>query len=166
MCHLETSYDKWCWDESIEQGKNDLQRQSWFDQKLIWVLQWLHCFKICVAQHWGGRGHITVTTKVWGVNLKNFLENSREAVSVSTIFDEYCGIQNSRLSWISLRGGSKTSRYSDQVASGADLGGGCRGCAPLPEMTCGFLIQLVFCKKKNYVVYWCWSRARDECTPS
>ena len=26
---------------------------------------------------------------------------------------------------------------------------------PLPtEMTCGFLIQLVFCQK-NYVVYWC-----------
>ena len=25
-----------------------------------------------------------------------------------------------------------------------------------PPMTCGFLIQLVFCKKKkNYVVYWC-----------
>ena len=21
-------------------------------------------------------------------------------------------------------------------------------------------------QKKNYVVYWCWSRARDECTPS
>ena len=41
------------------------------------------------------------------------------------------------------------------TASGADLGGGCRGCAPLPEMTCGFLIQLVLCKKKNYVVYWC-----------
>ena len=37
---------------------------------------------------------------------------------------------------------------------------------PSPEMTCGFLIQLVFCKKKNYVVYWCWSRARDECNPS
>ena len=36
----------------------------------------------------------------------------------------------------------------------------------LPEMTCGFLIQLVFCQKKNYVVYWCWSRARDECTSS
>ena len=34
--------------------------------------------------------------------------------------------------------------------AGADLGGGCRGCAsPPPEMTCGFLIQLVFCKKKN-----------------
>ena len=26
---------------------------------------------------------------------------------------------------------------------------------PPPEMTCGFLIQLVFCIKKNYVVYWC-----------
>ena len=40
--------------------------------------------------------------------------------------------------------------------SGADLGGGCRGCAPLPpsEMTCSFLIQLVFCKKKLNVVYW------------
>ena len=32
----------------------------------------------------------------------------------------------------------------------ADLGGGCRGCAPpLPEITCGFLIQLVFSKKKT-----------------
>ena len=32
---------------------------------------------------------------------------------------------------------------------GADLGGGCRGCAPLPpEMTYGFLIQLVFSEKK------------------
>ena len=44
--------------------------------------------------------------------------------------------------------------------SGVDLGGGCRGWAagggppppppppPPNEMTCGFLIQLVFCKKK------------------
>ena len=32
----------------------------------------------------------------------------------------------------------------------ADLGGGCRGCAPPPpEMTCSFLIQLVFCEKKT-----------------
>ena len=34
----------------------------------------------------------------------------------------------------------------------ADLGGGCRGCAPPtppPEMTCGFLIQLVFHQKKT-----------------
>ena len=34
--------------------------------------------------------------------------------------------------------------------SKTDLGGGCRGCAPpLPEITCGFLIQMVFCKKKT-----------------
>ena len=33
--------------------------------------------------------------------------------------------------------------------SGADLGGGCRGCTPLAEMTYSFLIQLVFCKKKH-----------------
>ena len=33
--------------------------------------------------------------------------------------------------------------------AGADLRGGCRGCAPSPEITCGFLIQLVFCKKKK-----------------
>ena len=52
-------------------------------------------------------------------------------------------------------------------STGADLGGGCRGVPPpSPKMTCGFLIQLVFCKKiKNYVVYWCWSRARGKCTP-
>ena len=42
------------------------------------------------------------------------------------------------------------------VPAGADLGGGwgVGGCE-MTEMTCGFLIQLVFCKKKNYVVYWC-----------
>ena len=34
------------------------------------------------------------------------------------------------------------------VCSGEDLGGGSRGCETLPpEMTCSFLIQLVFCKK-------------------
>ena len=39
---------------------------------------------------------------------------------------------------------------SQLIKPGADLGGGCRGCAPPPpEMTCGFLIQLVFCKKKK-----------------
>ena len=37
--------------------------------------------------------------------------------------------------------------------AGADLGGGCRGCASLPEMTCGFLIQLVFCKKKKRTMW-------------
>ena len=36
------------------------------------------------------------------------------------------------------------------MPSGADLGGGCRGCTPpSPEMSCGFLIQLVFCKQKT-----------------
>ena len=37
---------------------------------------------------------------------------------------------------------------------GADLRGGCRGCAfpPPPEMTCGFLIQLVFCKKNLWFI--------------
>ena len=38
-------------------------------------------------------------------------------------------------------------------AAGADLGGGCRGCAPPPEMTCDFLIQLVFCKKKKKTMW-------------
>ena len=33
--------------------------------------------------------------------------------------------------------------------TGEDLGGGCRGWAPPLEMTCGFLIHLVFCKKKK-----------------
>ena len=39
--------------------------------------------------------------------------------------------------------------------------GGCRGCADLRfSYTAGIL------QKKNYVVYCCRSRARDECTPS
>ena len=39
----------------------------------------------------------------------------------------------------------------DALYLGADLGGGCRRCAPLPpaKMTCGFLIQLVFCPKSQ-----------------
>ena len=36
---------------------------------------------------------------------------------------------------------------------------------PPPEMTCGFLNNWYSAKKKNYVVYWCWRRARGECTP-
>ena len=40
-----------------------------------------------------------------------------------------------------------------ETSSGADLGGGCRGCAPSPEITCGFLIQLVFCKKKKKTIW-------------
>ena len=41
---------------------------------------------------------------------------------------------------------------SNLPCTGADLGGGCRGCParppPPPKRTCGFLIQLVLCKKK------------------
>ena len=40
-----------------------------------------------------------------------------------------------------------------RVKAGTDLGGGCRGCTPLPEMTCGFLIQLVLCKKKKRTMW-------------
>ena len=37
-----------------------------------------------------------------------------------------------------------------RLVSGADLGGwGAGGVHPPPEMTCGFLIQLVFCHKKT-----------------
>ena len=38
--------------------------------------------------------------------------------------------------------------YGCDHNSGADLGEGCKECAP-PEMTCCFLIQLVLCPKKN-----------------
>ena len=75
--------------------------------------------------------------------LKTFLEGDMKTIAVSTLTFYICTV------------------------AGADLGGGCRGCTPpLPKMTCGFLIQLVFCQKRNYVVYWCWSRAGDECNPS
>ena len=49
---------------------------------LIWVSQWSQCFKICVAQHWGGRRHISGGKTVWSINLMIFPENSRETVSV------------------------------------------------------------------------------------
>ena len=52
---------------------------------------------------------------------------------------------------------------------GADLGGGCRGCTPPPPLPWDGLqfsnTTGILQKKKNYVVYWCWSRARDKCTP-
>ena len=38
---------------------------------------------------------------------------------------------------------------------GADLGLGCRGCPPPPEMTRGFPNTTGIVQKKNYVVYWC-----------
>ena len=51
-----------------------------------------------------------------------------------------------RIHPLQKRGDEPTTKRS---TSGADLGGGCRGCVPSPEITCGFLIQMVFCKKKN-----------------
>ena len=55
--------------------------------------------------------------------------------------------------------------YVMDSASGADLGGGCRGCAPPPtsEMTCGFLIQLVFWpgwRSSNRIKGWLIARAK------
>ena len=49
-------------------------------------------------------------------------------------------------------GSSTVFKVKNFTTTGADLGGGCRGCEPTPpptEMACGFLIQLVFCKKKT-----------------
>ena len=45
----------------------------------------------------------------------------------------------------------KVGYHQSILSSGADLGGGCMGCAPPPphEMTCGFLIQVVFSQKKK-----------------
>ena len=40
---------------------------------------------------------------------------------------------------------------SHMWVAGMDLGGGCKGCAPLPEIIYGFLIQLVFCKKMWFI---------------
>ena len=58
-------------------------------------------------------------------------------------------------------------RYNSHPLTSHTRGGSrCEPPPPPPDMACSFLIQLVFCKKKNYVVYWCWSRARDKCTPS
>ena len=50
---------------------------------------------------------------------------------------------------MTIRTKAFTSFVRGDCTSGADVGGGCRGCAPPPEMTCGFLIQLVFCPKKK-----------------
>ena len=51
----------------------------------------------------------------------------------------------------------KLTRNLVSWAAGADLGGRVQGVrtTPTPEMTCSFLIQVVFWEKKNYVVYWC-----------
>ena len=68
------------------------------------------------------------------------------------------GTRSIRSFWVKDTSTVAAARNVSPHWSGADLGGGRRGGAPPPsppEMTCGFLIQLVFCRKKNYVVYWC-----------
>ena len=100
---------------------------------LIWALQRCQCFKIRVAQHWGGRGHITVRTHLWGVNLKNFLENSRRAVegfltriailvkNLETLvcafslpqcwFGHYSGVSASKYAWLNIGEGEGTLQW-------------------------------------------------------
>ena len=53
--------------------------------------------------------------------------------------------------WPGIRYWSPEKKNTLYNIAGADLGGGSRKCAspPPPEMTCVFLIQLVFCKKKK-----------------
>ena len=51
------------------------------------------------------------------------------------------------------------------LSPGADLGGGCPRDDPPPRDDPRFSNTTCILPKKNYVVYWCWSRARDECNP-
>ena len=67
---------------------------------LIWVSQWSQCFKIRLAQHWGGRRHISRGKTVWSTNVIICPENSRGTVSDSTICEEYCGQPWLRWPWI------------------------------------------------------------------
>ena len=91
---------------------------------------------------------------------------------LSSTFLWYCLLCCTRWFWLlclGMKPGVVTIQMKSIVQQGRDLGGACRGCAPsLPpwddlrfSTTTGILP-----KKKNYVVYWRWSRARDECTPS
>ena len=56
---------------------------------------------------------------------------------------------------------SPSSRENATPSSGTSPLASYKEVPPSPEMTCGFLIQLVFCKKKTM-----WFIGRDECTPS
>ena len=59
-------------------------------------------------------------------------------------------------------GTSNPSKRSWSHIPGADLGGGCRGCAPPREMTRGFLIQLVFCKKQKKTMWFIGDEVEQE----
>ena len=58
-------------------------------------------------------------------------------------------------------------KWKRSIHKGGSRGEGTGGAHPPPspplsEMTCGFLIQLVFYSAKKMVVYWCWSKKWDE----
>ena len=60
-------------------GSYNPRQKSWNTFPMLnWVLQWSQYFKIRVAQHWGGRGHITVRTKVWGVKISRIFQKIQE----------------------------------------------------------------------------------------
>ena len=82
------------------------------------------------------------------------------------------GYLHFKIDWASLIVGSKFTLYlraifQEQPPSRGGSRGRVQGVCTPPEMTCGFLIQLVFCKKKKkFGLLVLKSRARDECTPS
>ena len=80
-----------------------------------------------------------------GVNLHT-LQPSALGVTLKLLLDiaSICNLDNVNMhvAWTFLW----------RTTTGADLGGGYRGCAPLPEMTYGFLIQLVFCEKSGLLL--------------
>ena len=63
-----------------------------------------------------GEGYIWERTKVWRLNLRNFRENSRKTVSVSTICDEYCRIYLNLLWMTLLAGRQKTLKWNKGVS--------------------------------------------------
>ena len=83
------------------------------------------------------------------------------------------GYLHFKIDWASLIVGSKFTLYlraifQEQPPSRGGSRGRVQGVRTPPEMTCSFLIQLVFCKKKKKTIglLVLKSRARDECTPS
>ena len=79
------------------------------------------------------------------------IEHNRIIVSLS--WHSGYIISNRSLSTRTVDCGLRTADNENQPTTtsiaGADLGEGCGRCTPSPEVTCGFLIQLVFYKKKT-----------------
>ena len=99
--------------------------------------EWWCIMQMINKSSWGGNNNIRTFTQ------RCFLTLNIKAT--------YKVVQNS--SW---EESSYKSPDSNQGRIYGESAGGAH--PPPPEMICGFLTQLVFCKKKNYVVYWCWSR--------